>query len=163
MQTASESTRTRPRLAPASAYGSRFIEVLRSSCHNMLMKIEHVAFNHSDPNAVSRWYVEHLGFTVKKRLVEEPFTHFLADDSGTVMLEIYRQNAPVPEYATTNVMSLHLALVSADVEADTKRLVEAGGTLDGEIQNFDNGDCFAMVRDPWGFTLQLVSRGEPMI
>ncbi len=127
------------------------------------MKIEHVAFNHSDPNAVSRWYVEHLGLTVKKRLVEEPFTHFLADDSGTVMLEIYRQDAPVPDYAATHVMSIHLALVSADVEADAKRLVEAGGTLDGKVMTFDNGDCFAMIRDPWGFTLQLVSRGEPMI
>ena len=127
------------------------------------MKIEHIAFNVSDPNAVGRWYVEHLGLTVKRRLVEAPYTHFLADDSGTVMLEIYRQDAPVPDYSGMHVMSLHLALVSADVEADVKRLVAAGGVLDGEIQSFPTGDCYAMVRDPWGFTLQLVSRAEPMI
>ena len=107
--------------------------------------------------------VENLGFTVKRRLVDEPFTHFLADDSGTVMIEIYRQPAPVPDYPSTHVMSLHLAIVSEDVESDVKRLQAAGGTLDGQIMTFPNGDCFAMVRDPWGLTLQLVSRAEPMV
>ena len=127
------------------------------------MKIEHFAFNVDDPNAMGRWYAEHLGFTVKRRLVEEPYTHFLADDSGTVMIEIYRQDAPVPDYAATHVMSLHLALVSQNVEADVQRLVAAGGRLDGEIMSFPNGDRYAMVRDPWGITLQLVSRSVPMI
>jgi catechol 2,3-dioxygenase-like lactoylglutathione lyase family enzyme len=127
------------------------------------MKIEHFAFNVADPNAMGRWYVEHLGFAVKRRLVDEPYTHFLADDSGTVMLEIYRQDAPVPDYASTHVMSLHLALVSQDVAADVKRLLAAGACLDGEIMSFPNGDCYAMLRDPWGITLQLVSRAEPMI
>lgn len=131
--------------------------------HNTGMKIEHFAFNVPDPNAMGRWYVENLGFTVKRRLVEAPFTHFLADDSGTVMIEIYRQDAPIPEYANTHVMALHLALVSTDVAADADRLVAAGGVLDGEIQSFPNGDAYAMVRDPWGLTLQLVSRAEPMI
>ena len=127
------------------------------------MKIEHFAFNVSDPNAMGRWYVEHLGFTVKRRLVDEPFTHFLADDSGSIMIEIYRQPAPIPDYNSIHVMSLHLAIVSQDVEADVTRLVAAGGQLDGEIQSFTNGDRFAMIRDPWGITLQIVSRTEPMI
>lgn len=127
------------------------------------MKIEHMAFNVSDPNAMGRWYVEHLGFTVKRRLVEPPYTHFLADDSGTVMIEIYRQDAPIPDYPNIHVMALHLAIVSQNVESDVKRLVAAGGTLDGDIQTFSTGDCYAMVRDPWGLTLQLVSRSEPMI
>lgn len=125
------------------------------------MKIEHFAFNVPDPNAMGRWYVTNLGFTVKRRLVEPPYTHFLADDTGTMMIEIYRQDAPVLE--NTHVLSLHLALVSEDVDADVERLVEAGGVLDGEIMSVPSGDRFAMVRDPWGFTLQLVSRSEPMV
>lgn len=127
------------------------------------MKIEHFALNVEDPNAAGRWYVEHLGFTVKRRLVEEPYTHFLADDSGSVMIEIYRQDAPTLDFRSTHVLSLHLAIVSHDVQSDVDRLVKAGGTLDGEILNFPNGDCFAMVRDPWGVTLQIVSRKEPMV
>ena len=112
---------------------------------------------------MSRWYVEHLGLTVKRRLVEPPYTHFLADESGTIMLELYRQNAPTLDFPQTNVMSLHIALVSQDVQADVQRLEKAGAKLDGEIQTFPAGDCYAMVRDPWGITLQLVSRAQPMI
>src|SRR5688572_26785379 len=53
------------------------------------MKIEHMAFNVADALAMSRWYVEHLGFSVKRGSTEPPFAHFLADDSGTMMLELY--------------------------------------------------------------------------
>ena len=35
------------------------------------MRIEHVAFNVPDPLAMARWYVEHLGFEVKRREVPE--------------------------------------------------------------------------------------------
>lgn len=127
------------------------------------MKIEHFALNVEDPLAMGRWYVSHLGFTVKRRLVEPPYTHFLADDSGTVMIEIYGQDAPVPNYPNLNVMSLHVALVSEDLDADVRRLVAAGATTEGDIQTFPTGDRYAMLRDPWGLTLQLVHRADPMV
>lgn len=128
------------------------------------MKIEHVAWNVSDPNAMARWYVEHLGFTVKRRFVEPPYGHFLADDSGTVMVELYsRSDAPVPDYAAQHPAVLHLALVSHNVEADLARLEQAGGKLVGAIDRQPNGDVLAFVRDPWGFTLQLVQRAQPMV
>lgn len=128
------------------------------------MKIEHVAFNVSEPVLMARWYVEHLGMKVKRRLVEPPYMHFLADDSGTVMLEIYKNpEAPIPDYGATNPAVLHLALVSNDVPHDAKRLVDAGATMVGEIQENAGGDQLAMLRDPWGFAVQLVQRGEPMI
>ncbi len=128
------------------------------------MKIEHLAINVEDPLAMGRWYVEHLGFTVKRRVMEEPWAHFLADDSGTVMIEIYgNKKVPLPDYRNMHPGSLHLALVSEDVEADVARLTAAGGAIDGEVQSLPNGDSMTFLRDPWGFTLQLVKRGEPMI
>jgi catechol 2,3-dioxygenase-like lactoylglutathione lyase family enzyme len=127
------------------------------------LKIEHVAFNVADPPAMGRWYVEHLGFKVKRRIVEPPYTHFLADDSGTVMIEIYgNREVPLPEYGGMNPMMLHLALVSTDVAADVKRLTAAGATLVGEIQTTPQHDQLAMLRDPWGFCVQLVKRAAPM-
>lgn len=125
------------------------------------MKIEHVAFNVEDPLAMGRWYVEHLGFKVKRRTVEPPYGHFLTDDSGTVMIEIYGNgDAPVPDYGSMNPLMLHLALVSNDVEADVRRLSAAGATSLGEIQHSPQGDQLAMLRDPWGFAIQLVKRGS---
>jgi predicted enzyme related to lactoylglutathione lyase len=128
------------------------------------MKIEHVAFVMQDPAAAAKWYAENMGFTIKRAMNESPFTHFLADDSGKVMIEIY--NPPhlrVPDYRDTDPMMLHLALVSADVEADRKRWMAAGATPLGEATPLDNGDVLAMLRDPWGFAIQLVQRGEPMV
>lgn len=128
------------------------------------MKIEHVAFNVADPLGMGRWYVEHLGFVVKRRTVDAPYAHFLADDSGTVMIEIYgNTEAPVPDYENLDARALHLALVSPDVDADIQRLTAAGATLDGEPFTSPNGDRLAMLRDPWGFALQLVKRATPMI
>ena len=127
------------------------------------MRIEHFALNVKEPNAAARWYVEHLGFKVKRRLVEPPYTHFLTDDDGVTMLEIYHQTIPVIDFQQTHSMSLHIALTSNDVAADARRLVGAGASEDGELTTLPTGDCFAMVRDPWGITWQLISRKQPMV
>jgi glyoxylase I family protein len=128
------------------------------------MKIEHFAINVPDPLSTARWYVENLGFTVKRRMIDPPYGHFLADDSGTVMVEIYcRSDAAVPDYANQHPGVLHLALISKDVEADVARLERAGGALWGQIDRQSNGDVLAFVKDPWGFTLQLVKRGQPLL
>ena len=128
------------------------------------MKIEHVAFVMQDPAAAAKWYADNLGFTIKRAMEESPFTHFLADESGKVMIEIYRpQHLRVPDYRDTDPMMLHLALVSDDVEADRKRWMAAGATPVGEATPLENGDVLAMLRDPWGFAIQLVQRGEPMV
>ena len=128
------------------------------------MKIEHVALNVPDPLAMGRWYVEHLGFTIKRRVMESPWVHFLTDDSGSVMIEIYgNPEVAVPDYAATDPLVLHLALVSADIEADAQRLTDAGASQVGGIQQTPAGDRLAMLRDPWGVALQLVQRAAPLI
>lgn len=127
------------------------------------MKIEHAALNVSDALAMSNWYVEHLGFTIKRGMQTPPFAHFLADDSGTVMLEIYQnEEVPVLDYAGQHPMSLHLAFVSEDVSADVKRLTAAGATVVGDVVTPAEGDHLAMLRDPWGFCIQFVKRADPM-
>lgn len=128
------------------------------------MKIEHLAFNVPDPLNMARWYVEHLGFTVKRRMMEAPFAHFMADDSGTVMLEIYgNTSAAKLSFPQVEPPALHLAFVSKDVAADVQKLISAGATLVADVHELPPGDTFAMLRDPWGVPLQLVKRRTPMI
>jgi catechol 2,3-dioxygenase-like lactoylglutathione lyase family enzyme len=128
------------------------------------MKIEHVAINVPDPLALARWYVDHLGLTVVRRSMEPPWGHFLADDGGQVMLEIYGNNqAPMHEFGDDHPAMLHFAFVSKDVEADAARLVSAGAKMVGAIDRAPNGDQLAMLRDPWGICLQLVRRAQPML
>lgn len=128
------------------------------------MKIEHLAMNVPDPLAMARWYVDHLGLTVKRRFLEAPWGHFLADDSGTVMIEIYgNSQAPALDLPKVAPPALHLAFLSKDIAADVARLTTAGATLVSGPETAANGDGLAMLRDPWGVCLQLVKRSQPMI
>lgn len=126
------------------------------------MKIEHIAFNVADPVAFADWYCRHCGLRVVRH-VPQPFqTHFLADLDSTV-LEIYC-NPPdnVPDYRNRDPLLFHLAVTSADPDADAKRLIAAGATLAGDV-HLPDGSYLIMLRDPWGVPLQLSRRTRPLL
>jgi len=127
------------------------------------MKIEHVAINVPDPLALARWYVDHLKLTVVRRSMDAPYAHFLADESGQMMLEIYgNTTAPSLEFPAVAPPALHFAFVSSDVAADVKRLTAAGATLLSGPEMI-GGDELAMLRDPWGVCIQFVKRAQRML
>ena len=127
------------------------------------MKFEHFALNVPDAPAMSLWYESHLGLTVVKKMEESPYMTFLADDSGTLMLEIYTN--PIGEtldFNSFHPLAVHLALVSEYPTADKDRLIEAGATLFSDEVLVD-GSHLIMLRDPWGVSLQLCKRAKPML
>src|SRR5438309_950149 len=102
------------------------------------MNIEHFALNVSDPIAMADWYGRHLGMRVLRRLETATQTHFICDESGRVVVELYCQTkAPIPDYAAMDPMVLHLAFVAADVAEARRRLIAAGATPAGEIATND--------------------------
>jgi catechol 2,3-dioxygenase-like lactoylglutathione lyase family enzyme len=127
------------------------------------MKLEHVALNVADPAAASQWYVENLGMRIASGKKEPPFTHFIADESGKILLEFYN-NPPdaVPSYKDMNPLLLHVAFLSENPAQDRERLVAAGATFVSH-QIVDGGTQLIMLRDPWGLALQLVKRVTPFI
>ncbi len=130
------------------------------------MKIEHVGYMVQDPIQVARWYCDHLGFTVAREMQTTPFTHFLVDGSGRVMVEIYNNPAAqVPDYAAMDPLVLHLAFDTGDeaIEAVRDRLLAAGATLYSDLSVTPAGDQLIMLRDPWGMAVQLAKRKRPMI
>lgn len=127
------------------------------------MEIEHIALNVADPKKMAEWYVEHLGMKVLRKLTEAPFTHFIADGAGRVVLELYHQTkAPVPDYRSFDPMVLHIAFKSANVREAQEKLVRAGATVATDFAVSPNGDEMSFLRDPWGVTVQLVKRGQPL-
>lgn len=127
------------------------------------MKIEHFAINVEHPLEVADWYKEYLNFNIVKQEKESPYTTFLADDSGRVMIEIYNNPADqVPDYSEMDPLILHLALVSEDPAEEKKHLIEVGAKeVSDEI--LDDGSHLVMLRDPWGLSLQLCKRSTPML
>lgn len=127
------------------------------------MRIEHLAFNVADPVAVAAWYGKHLGLEVVRHLPAPSQTHFLADDAGRTILEIYC-NPPdqVPDYASMNPLVFHLAFVSDAPGEDAKRL-EAAGASRVEETHLPDGSHLVMLRDPWGLAVQLCKRASPLV
>ncbi len=128
------------------------------------MRIEHVGLNVADPATLAAWYVEHLGFRVCRGADTPVPVRFLADESGRVMIEIYRNpSAPVPDYHQMDPLVLHLAFICDDVPATRTRLLAAGATPVGEITRTGAGDELAMLRDPSGLAIQLCKRAQAMV
>ncbi len=125
------------------------------------MKFEHFALNVPEAAAHAAWYVKHLGFTIARQRADAPFTHFLADETGRVVVELYSNpKSPFPDYAKQHPLSFHLAVVAADAKAERARLEKAGATLFLEEPQPD-GTQLIMLRDPWNVPLQLCQRTTP--
>lgn len=127
------------------------------------MKIEHFALNVADPVAMAEWYVANLGMTIARKLDGGPKTHFLADISGQVMIEIYN-NPPdeVPPYAEMNPLLVHLAFVCENPSEKRAELEKVGASFAEEV-HIKDGSHLVMMRDPWGLAIQLCKRGVPML
>jgi glyoxylase I family protein len=128
------------------------------------MRIEHVGYMVQDPPAVAQWYCDHLGCRVARQMSQSPWTHFLLDGAGQAMLEIYNNpKAHVPDYGAIDSLVLHVAFAVDDVARERARLLAAGAKAEGEMVVIASGDQLAMLRDPWGFAIQLAKRAQPMI
>ena len=97
---------------------------------------------------MAEWYVTHMGMSIARKMEGGPNTHFLADNSGQVMIEIYN-NPPdqVPDYANMNPLILHLAFVCENPEEKRAELEKVGATFAEEVRIKD-GSHLVMMRDP---------------
>lgn len=125
------------------------------------MKFEHFALNVPDARAHSRWYVDHVGFVISRERKETPYTHFLSDDTGRVVVELYTNTAqPFLAFADNHPLLFHFAVVAKDAIAERRRLEKAGAKLLTE-ETLPDGTILVMMRDPWDVPLQLCQRATP--
>lgn len=127
------------------------------------MVFEHFALNVPEPTSMAAWYTKHLGMNIVSRMERAPYTHFLADSTGRVVMEIYSNRAdPVPEYSAQHPLRFHFAFAVKEAGSEKDRLLEAGASL-VEESHLDDGSHLIMLRDPWSIPFQLCQRGIPRI
>ena len=128
------------------------------------MRIEHAGIQVKDPGAMADWYITHLGFQCRRSADAPVPVRFIADESGSVMLEVYHNpDVDVPDYRAMDPLLLHVAFQCEDVAGTAERLQRAGAVLVSGPDIKTNGDELAMLRDPWGLPIQLCRRGSPMV
>ncbi len=125
------------------------------------MKFEHFALNVPEVRAAAAWYVKHLGLTVVRARSDAPYTHFLADSTGRVFIELYTNPIdPIPDYPAQHQLRVHFAFAVKDARVERARLEQAGATLIVE-EPLPDGTLLIMLRDPWGVPVQLCQRAQP--
>ncbi|MCS6849253.1 MAG: VOC family protein [Anaerolineae bacterium] len=129
----------------------------------MSIRFEHIAINVNDAPKVVEWYVKNLNLVVMRATNEPPYMTFLADQGRNMMFEFYQQPVGTADYASMHPIAFHVAFAVDDIEAERTRLIAAGATAEGEITTTPAGDKLCFLRDPWGMTLQLVMRANPML
>lgn len=122
------------------------------------MVFEHFAINVPDARGHADWLCQHLDMRVASALTEAPFTRFLADAQGRVVLELYSNPTDeYPDYAAQHVLRFHFAFAVDDPASWKQRVLDAGATLESDTIAPD-GSHIVVVRDPWGVPIQLIRR-----
>lgn len=127
------------------------------------MVFEHFALNVEDPIAISKWYVENCEMKLVRSMDDEPYTRFLADKTGRVVMEIYsNRTQAIPDYKNQHPLLFHFAFMVDDSVAVKDKLIKAGAEKVEDI-NLPDGSILFMLRDPFGIPLQICQRAVPMM
>lgn len=127
------------------------------------MIFEHFALNVEQPVEIAKWYVDNLNMKVVRNLDKPPYTHFLADTSGRVIMELYKNDkAKIPDYKNAHLLEFHFAFVVDDAESIKQKLITVGAKLEEDLK-LEDGSHLATLRDPFGLCVQLCERANPMM
>lgn len=89
---------------------------------------------------------------------------FIADAGKNMMFEFYtRDDVPKFDPSAMHDVTMHVGLLTDDIEGLRTKLIAAGAKASGEIALTPAGDKLAFLRDPHGVILQLCQRGVRMI
>ncbi len=124
------------------------------------VRFEHLRINVLDKEVTAKWYVENVGLeiipTSDKRYV------YVADKDHNFMLEL----SSIPDikntYHNIDINGFHLAFEGhKSIKGISEKMLANGGVQDGKLYTNKNGDYVMNVRDPNGFTSQLIHRVNP--
>lgn len=128
------------------------------------MKFEHFAINVPEPKEMAEWYEEYIGLNIAFQLPHSPYTTFMSDDSGRLVMEVYNNpNGPMLEFDNNHhPLTFHMAFESEDAEVDKNRLIKAGAKFFDEMVP-DEESHLVMMKDPWGVPVQICQRKEKIV
>jgi catechol 2,3-dioxygenase-like lactoylglutathione lyase family enzyme len=114
---------------------------------------------------MGEWYRDYLGFQIIRSAGnDEDGVSFVVDDGGNTILELGRlPEGPPLDSRNLLPLQLHIAVECEDPTAEAARLVAAGAEFLGESPRNARPGEKILLRDPWGYTIQLVNRKNDLV
>jgi hypothetical protein len=128
------------------------------------LNIEHIGICVPAPISMGMWYRDNLGFKIVRSAGDDiDGVSFLIDSEGNAVLELGRlPEGPPLDSRSLLPLQLHIAIECENPTNEAGRLVKAGAELVGESpRNTYQGERI-LIRDPWGYTIQLVNRKDKL-
>jgi catechol 2,3-dioxygenase-like lactoylglutathione lyase family enzyme len=109
---------------------------------------------------MGEWYRDNLGFKILRRAGDDvDGVSFVVDGEGKTVLELGKlPEGPPLDGRSLLPLQLHIAVECEDPNAEAERLISAGAELLGESPRSSYKGEKILIRDPWGYTIQLVNR-----
>ncbi len=127
------------------------------------MIFEHFALNVEHPVEMAKWYVDNFEMKIVRSLDKSSFTHFIADKTGRVVMELYsNSSAKFPDHRNVNPLEFHFAFMVDDPQSAKNKLIIAGAKLEEDLK-LDDGSNIITLRDPFGLCVQVCKRGKPLM
>jgi hypothetical protein len=124
------------------------------------VKFEHLRINVADKEATARWYVENAGLEIIPSNNKEVV--YVADKDHNFMLELSSIPNIRNKYFDVHIDAFHMAFEGhKTIEAVAEKMLANKGVQEGTLYRNLIGDYVMNVRDPNGFTSQLIHRVNP--
>ena len=124
------------------------------------VQFEHLRINVPDKEATAKWYVENVGLEIIPSS-DDQFI-YVADKDHNFMLELSSIPGIKNTYTDISIDGFHLAFEGhKSIQGVAEKMLANGGIQEGELYTNKVGDYVMNVRDPNGFTSQLIHRVNP--
>jgi len=124
------------------------------------VQFEHLRMNVPDKEATAKWYVENVGLEIIPS-TNDQFV-YVADKDHNFMLELSSFPGIKNNYNNISIDGFHLAFEGhKSIKEISEKMLANGGVQEGELYTNLIGDYVMNVRDPNGFTSQLIHRVNP--
>ena len=126
--------------------------------------VEHIGICVDAPISMGNWYRDHLGFRILHSAGDDTEgVSFIVDSVGKTVLELGKlAEGPPLDPRSLSPLQLHVAIKCEDPAAEAERLVAVGAELIGESPRNAYPGEKTLVRDPWGFVIQLLNRKQKL-
>ena len=129
------------------------------------LNIEHIGICVAAPISMGEWYRDNLDFKIILCAGDDvEGVSFVVDSGGNTILELGKlPEGPPLDGRSLLPLQLHIAIECESPSAEAERLINAGAELLGESPRNSYKGEKVLIRDPWGYTIQLLNRKEKLI